>query len=459
MKTKIFKNIILVLFVLFAAGESKAAFNFEYSIGIFKGPEGKSILEVYYSFYKKGLFYSQSEGKYNAEAKIDIDIFNLENNELISSETYKIANQESDTSILENNLVGQINYQIPPGKYKMVVQAYDSKDDTKSKKDEREFVVEDFSKGPILSDVELATLVTKSTDDKSIFYKNTLEVVPNPNSIFGNNIDELYYYFELYGLNSTNITDDFFILVEIKNLNKDNVYDKTLKKLSRNNAEDIVQFGSFRVDSLPTDKYILEVSVVDSKNTEKSKSERSFWVYNSNIVQDFNVGENSDFLRSNYANMREDLVDKEFDITTYIRTSSETSTYNKLTDLTDKRKFMYDFWQKRDPNTETPQNEYKIDYVKRVLEADATFKEQNREGWQTDRGRIYVLYGKPDDIERFPFEANKKQHEIWRYEKLEGGVICVFVERPPEGSGFFDLVHSTIRTEIRNDNWESNLNY
>ncbi len=459
MNIKLLKNTLLLLLLLLTANISKAAFNFEYSLGIFKGSDGKSILEVYYSFYKKGLAYSESDGKFNAEAKIDIDIYNLENNELISSETYKIANQETDTSVLDNNLVGQINYHIPPGKYKIVVNAYDSVDETKSRKDEREFVVVDFITGPVLSDIELATLITKSTDDKSIFYKNTLEVVPNPNSIFGNNINELYYYFELYGLNPDNITDEYFILIEIKNLNKDNVYYKTLKKLSRNNAEDIVQFGSFMIDSLQTDKYLLEVTVVDSKNNEKTRSERSFWVYNSNIVQNFDASENSDFLRSNYANMREDLVEKEFEITTYIRTASETATYNKLTNLNDKRKFMYEFWLRRDPNSSTPQNEYKIDYVKRVLEADASFKEQTREGWQTDRGRIYVLYGRPDDIERYPFEANKKQHEIWRYEKLEGGAICVFVERPPEGSGFFDLVHSTIRTEIRNDNWESDLNY
>jgi GWxTD domain-containing protein len=460
------KNITKITFLVFFVLYSNISFpdtrfNFRYDYSLFKGVEGKSIVEFYYSFYKKGLIFNFTDGNYNAQAKIDMDIFKKGSNELVFSQTYLIPTSVSDTSgnNLDNNLVGQLNYQIEPGEYTVKIYASDANNSLNIDSASTDLIAENFATGLKISEIELSSDIITNGDDKSIFYKNTLEVIPNPNSIYGNNMDKLYYYFELYGINTANISDEFYILTEIKDPNKENIFLKSVKKFPSITSEDIVQHGNFTIDSLPTSKYILSISIVDNKNTVKTSREKSFWIYNSNITQDFNVSEDEEFLRSPYASMREDLIDKEYEITTYIRTDRESNIYSKLTSLGEKRKFMYDFWKNRDESPSTPQNEFKIDFVTRVLEADATFKEPYREGWKTDRGRIYVLYGKPDDIERFSFEANKKSHEIWTYEKLEGGATCVFVERNPEGSGYFDLVHSTIRSEIRNDNWESELNY
>lgn len=460
------KNIIKVLFVVIFVLYSNSLFsdnrfNFQYDYSLFKGAEGNSIVEFYYSFYKKGLVFTFADGNYNAQAKIDMDIFKKSTNELVFSQTYLIPTSVSDTSgsNLDNNLVGQLNYQIEPGEYVMKIYASDANNSFNVDSTTTELSAESFGAGLKISEIELSSDIIINGDNKSIFYKNTLEVIPNPNSIYGNNMNTFYYYYELYGLNPENISDEFYILSEIKDPNKENIFLKNVKKVPSITSEDIVQYGSFMIDSLPTSKYILSISIVDNKNTVKTTRDKSFWIYNSNISQDFTVSDDEEFLRSPYANMREDLLEKEYEITTYIRTDRESNIYDKLTNIGEKRKFMYDFWKNRDTNPSTPQNEFKIDYVTRVLEADATFKEPYREGWKTDRGRIYVLYGKPDDIERFSFEANKKSHEIWTYEKVEGGATCVFVERNPEGSGYFDLIHSTIRTEIRNDNWESELNY
>ena len=43
-------------------------------------------------------------------------------------------------------------------------------------------------------------------------------------------------------------------------------------------------------------------------------------------------------------------------------------------------------------------------------------------GWKTDRGRVYVLYGEPSEIEKFPNQMDQKPYEIWHYNDIEGGV-------------------------------------
>ena len=101
--------------------------------------------------------------------------------------------------------------------------------------------------------------------------------------------------------------------------------------------------------------------------------------------------------------------------------------------------------------------ESKIAYFKRVNEANQRFEESFKEGWKSDRGRIFVLYGKPDDIERYPFETSTKSYEIWKYDAVEGGGECDFVELQPM-TGVYWLVNSTFRGELQNQNWREQLN-
>jgi hypothetical protein len=78
-----------------------------------------------------------------------------------------------------------------------------------------------------------------------------------------------------------------------------------------------------------------------------------------------------------------------------------------------------------------------------------------KEGWQTDRGRVYILYAEPDEIERFPNSGDSKPYEIWHYNQIESGVIFVFIDR--NGFGDYQLVHSTKRGELQDESWQKYL--
>ena len=94
-----------------------------------------------------------------------------------------------------------------------------------------------------------------------------------------------------------------------------------------------------------------------------------------------------------------------------------------------------DFWKRRDPTPGTEQNELMQEYYYRVEYANTHFS-TNRNGWETDRGRIFILYGEPSDVEQHPFEINSKPYEVWYYNALNRRFV--FVDYT--GFGDYELV-------------------
>ncbi|GAB4335822.1 MAG: hypothetical protein Kow0037_16300 [Calditrichia bacterium] len=90
------------------------------------------------------------------------------------------------------------------------------------------------------------------------------------------------------------------------------------------------------------------------------------------------------------------------------------------------------FWKRMDPNPQTAKNELMDEFYRRVNLANQMFSSIAMEGWRTDRGRIFIKFGQPDDIERHPFEIDTFPYEIWRYYNLRKTFL--FIDR----TGFGD---------------------
>jgi len=105
---------------------------------------------------------------------------------------------------------------------------------------------------------------------------------------------------------------------------------------------------------------------------------------------------------------------------------------------------MSDFWRHREPGL-------REEYLARVSYANANFRQMTREGYRSDRGRVHIIYGIPDDIERHPNETETRPYEIWNYNNIQGGVYFVFVQKNTAGD--YELVHSTHRNELHDENW------
>jgi GWxTD domain-containing protein len=93
--------------------------------------------------------------------------------------------------------------------------------------------------------------------------------------------------------------------------------------------------------------------------------------------------------------------------------------------------FIAQFWKRRDPTPDSERNEFKIEYEDRLAKAETMFRGEGRPGWQTDRGRIFILFGPPSERLTYPMDASGFCREVWYY----GSFPVVFIDQ--HCSGYF----------------------
>ena len=127
----------------------------------------------------------------------------------------------------------------------------------------------------------------------------------------------------------------------------------------------------------------------------------------------------------------------------YIITKAEREAFYKMPNNEMRDLFIKNFWEVRDPTPGTPRNEFKEEHYTRLEYANKFLgRETFRQGWQTDRGRTYILLGEPRDIQRYPDTGRTYPLELWFYDA--GGLpglppffYLIFFKR--YGSGEFEL--------------------
>ncbi len=140
-----------------------------------------------------------------------------------------------------------------------------------------------------------------------------------------------------------------------------------------------------------------------------------------------------------------DPVSKEFLSTVrYTITKEERKEFVSLPP-SERNQFMNDFWDKRDPDPGTEENEFKEEYFRRIDEANELFKEGSQ-GWLQDRGRIYIMFGAPWERETYPRGVSfyGKPTEIWYY----GYFPIVFIDEAWNGDYRLDPQSSWQLAEI-----------
>ena len=98
----------------------------------------------------------------------------------------------------------------------------------------------------------------------------------------------------------------------------------------------------------------------------------------------------------------------------YIISDEERNQFSRLNTNEEREQFIEAFWQRRDGSPETRENEFRREYYGRIAFANQNFGFTDTAGWLTDRGRIYITYGKPDDLQKGETE------EVWFYKSLPG---------------------------------------
>jgi len=101
----------------------------------------------------------------------------------------------------------------------------------------------------------------------------------------------------------------------------------------------------------------------------------------------------------------------------YIIGPREKEVFSKLVNDRDRDLFIEAFWKHRDPTPGTPENEFKTEHYRRIAHVNHFFgRTAPKPGWRTDRGRMYIILGEPNDIQRFEGRSQVYNSEVWFYQ-------------------------------------------
>ncbi|KXK54952.1 MAG: hypothetical protein UZ05_CHB002000751 [Chlorobi bacterium OLB5] len=452
--SSIYKIILILIITLNLNLFADNNLSFDYDYAIFRDEGIKVYLELYYGFSPSEMLFKKTTGGYEAAGKLKLDIINkLTGNSVVIKE-FRVPVTLADTSGKNKDfrLTGQINFLLDSGTYLIKMDASDFFDSSKYNISEEEVVLKPFPVNSVsMSTIELATDIIKSSDENNLFYKNTLEVTPNPSNLFGNNLSKVYYYLELYNLSKQELGDTYSVITTLAN--QDGTEIRSNPKKYETKTDSKVEFGSVDITGLPSNRYLLFVKLLDNSQNELLRAYKYFYVFSSDTIQGSqNLTDlENEYLLSEYPKMTEKQVDNEFNKAIYIMSDQQKEKYESLKSLDEKRMYMFKYWKGISKYIT------RKDYFSRIDFANKNFKSDLREGWKTDRGRVTAIYGKYDEIERFPYEGSTRAYEIWTYNNLQGGAIFVFIDNS-SGFGDYVLVHSTAQNEPRDDDWRDKIN-
>jgi GWxTD domain-containing protein len=175
------------------------------------------------------------------------------------------------------------------------------------------------------------------------------------------------------------------------------------------------------------------------------------------------------YVKAPPAQKRKTLLQQTIDEIQYLATAAEIKTLKKLNSDDDVHAFMAAFWQKQDPSPGTDENEFQEAYLRRWREANTLFRNGAQEGWKTDRGRVYILYGPPEEIDHLPwtgFALSKgglgsiKAMEAWLYLRPASGFkgrdifsnynsgMAKFIFADFQGTGLYKQIYSSEQGEF-----------
>ena len=452
------RSVISLLFIVFVSEsfcqDRSRLFQITVDYGRFRGDSARAYVELCYSFLEKQLMYVPEGDTYRGQVLFEVTITPEGQADSVVRRAWLTPHVVADTASLmeQKSLVGVVGFELDPGEYSLKFFAQDTND--KIRADSTEFPVDvqlfEHPDRVMVSDVVLCSTIRQSTDRESIFYKNTLEVVPNPGGLYGVTMPIVFYYAEVYNLLRGIQSENYTVRTAVYDAFGNEVLSRDRRKPRVN--ESSVEVGTVNVGSLKQGAYTLVFSVVDSAAQTATSSMKRFFVYNpGSVEEEIPSTAGGDVLASEYAVMNESQIDLEFSQCRYTQSDVERDQYKALQGVEAKRKFLYEFWLRRDPDPTTPVNEAKREYFARLSYVNQSFRSSFREGWKTDRGRVYIVYGAPDEYDRHPSGVNTRPYEIWYYYSIQGGVEFIFADR----TGFRDyqLIHSTHRNELRDDDW------
>lgn len=415
--------------------KSKGALEFWVDGASFAGDNGNVWQEFYWSFKPEEFATKETLAGRVAKFRTVILLRDMSGKVFLDEGWNTVSPVPSDEVLKQRGMVmiDQIEAKsLKPGKYHLTFSITDLLNNKNGSVDTT-LDISGYS-GTKVSNIEMSSVVYEDTAATK-FKKGTMVVKPWPIRVFP---DEVYYYYEGYNLpENTDTTNKRYIRIAYYS-----DADPSLKLLAK---KDITSFtgrfsdnGGFKVTDLAEGGYHLKIQIIDSTGVLAGEV-ANFAVKRSPL-------QNIPMAKQVQDEMQAMIADGDgyYDQINYIASSKQYKLYESL-DENGKKEFLRRFWKARDPNPATPENEALIEHARRYRFADANFSEKMNGGLKgsvTDRGRIYIKYGPPDERDNSVVELQSKPIDTWMY---NNGMKFVFIDKG--GFGRYFLVYSKTADE------------
>jgi len=370
------------------------------SVPFFDPETRENSLVILYKVVNDHLQFIKTDGAYRADFQVVCVVYDKDNRQVTGDEVSgtQWAETYDQTNSRDTFVEGHFQFPLPPGEYRMRIWIEGQHTgvivQTESQTEMPDFERSDLTLSALLLAHEIVPRETAQEKADDRYQLRDLLIAPSVNHIFSDQHPQLWFYFEIYDVRSSPpMPSTYRAIYQIIDPSGEVVLSDTASIQKDKMVTDT--FHDFQVAALEEDQYLLQVTVQDPVNGRTTTQKTTFQVRWSTLGQ----------VAKDYEEAVEQLR--------YIATDDEYKELKKA-EGEERRKVWLEFWEERDPTPGTPANEMRTEYYRRIEYANRNFAVVST-GWRTDRGRVYIIHGPPDDIERHPMEIGGKPYQIWHY--------------------------------------------
>ena len=418
----------------------------------FNSPKEGPYIETYLSVVGGSAIYGKTE-RNTFQGKIEVTLIFKQGEEIKSFKKYNLLSPEINDSLSERvNFMDQQRIPLPNGVYEFEFSIKDLNASAPPFSVTQPLEIDYPDNAISISDIELIESLKKSTSN-TILTKSGYDIIPYTSDFYSEDFEKIAFYTEIYNADSMlGENEDFLISYFIESFEGNQVVGQ-YKSFEREKAKPVnIILKSFPIEKLPSGNYNLVVEARNKKNELLTQKKVFFQRSNPSaspllMIDDFQYSFVSKFSKSELI----EFIKSTEPLATKIEIDFAQNQINADDDEL-MRQYFYNFWVKRDPiQPATAWN----NYHKKVKQANEQFSTAIKKGYTTDRGRIYLKYGKPNTRSVFPSEPNAYPYEIWHYHRIENfsNKRFVFYSRDLS-TNEYPLIHSTMPGFITNPQWK-----
>jgi len=360
---------------------------------------------------------------------------------------------------LQFDLLHQEFFDLAPGTYDLSIELRDlNSADTTVTRYNAPLAVGTLAPGVSISDILFAERIEPAS--KGVGMKYGYHVVPLLSDYYPKSITMLDFYAEVYGSDVRFGNDSLYLLsYQIENADKPVVFGQ-YKKSQRTKARPVEPvIAQFDINTLPSGNYLLAVEVRDREGELVSRREQFF--QRNNPMQhayDLQAMDHLD-MANTFAGAftSSDSLAEHINSLRPIADQLERKIIDdrwKDRDMDQMKRFFYSFWANRSMDPEQAWRDYRV----QVIKVNKLFGCRVMQGYETDRGYVFLKYGAPDTMMDQLNEMDAYPYSIWHYYRAGKYTNRRFVFYQPDlVSNCFELLHSEVPGELQNPRWNQIL--